>query len=183
MHRDPNIEDAPLTELGERQAHHVGPYLAETYAIDAIFASPLQRAHKTATIAATYLGLPVTVDEGLREFNDWEAGWTPQALSQWDMSPATPELTLGYRRFRPQVLAAMQRCVEPYLGDKTVLVVAHGGTIGVMLRILCGSDTPQMWIWNTAINMVEWNRPEHEGSWIFHALNQIEHLPVAMRTY
>lgn len=183
VHRDDTIVDAPLTALGEQQARRLGPYLAEHYAIDAIFASPLQRAHKTARLAAAYLDLPVTVDEGLREFNDWDAGWAPTPVGCWDMSPEVPELTLGYGRFRPQVLGAMQRCVEPYLGDKTVLVVAHGGTIGVMLRILLGSDTPRMWIWNTSINIVEWDRPGREGTWIFHLMNELAHLPAEMRTY
>ena len=183
VHRDPTVKNAPLTVLGEQQAHQLGPYLAEAYAIDAIFASPLRRSHKTAMIAASYLGLPVTLDEDLREFDDWEAGWAPLPVSRWDMSPPTPHLNPGYEHFRAQVLAAMQRCVEPYLGDKTVLVVAHGGTIGVMLRILMGADTPRTWIWNAAINMVEWDRPEREGSWIFHYMNQMDHLPTAMRTH
>jgi len=175
--------DAPLTTLGEAQAHRLGMYLAQHYTIEAIFASPLKRTRHTSEIVAAYLDLPVTYDDDLREFDEWEAGWAPLPASMWDMSPATEELTPGYSRFRPRVLAAMRRAVEPYPGDKTVLVVAHGGTIGVMLRILFGSDTPRMWLWNASVSLVEWDRPGREGSWILHYFNAMEYLPLSMRTY
>ena len=175
--------DAPLTELGETQAHHLGAYLAEYYPIDAMFASPLKRARRTSEIVASYLDLPVTFDDDLREFDEWDAGWAPLPKAMWDMAPATEELAPGYSRFRPRVFAAMQRAVESNLGDKTVLVVAHGGTIGVMLRILFGSDTPRMWLWNASVNLVEWDRPGREGSWILHYFNAMEYLPLSMRTY
>ncbi len=175
--------DAPLTQLGELQAHRLGEHLARYYTIEAIFSSTLRRAQRTADIVASYLNMPVREDLDFREFDEWEAGWAPLPISRWDMTPATEELTPGYGRFRARVLGAMQRAVSPYKDDETVLVVAHGGTIGAMLRILLGNDTPRSWIWNASINMMEWDRPGREGSWILHYINNMEYLPPFMRTY
>ncbi len=176
--------DSPLTALGEAQAHRLGEYLAAADdSITAIVASPLQRARRTAEIVASYLALPVAVEPDFREFEDWDDGWAPLAVSMWDMSPATPTLALGYSRFRARVLAALQRTVEAYADTAAqLLLVTHAGTIGAQVRILLGSDTPRLWINNASLSLFEWGHPEREGSWTVHYLNRLEHLPPPMRT-
>lgn len=174
--------DAPLTSLGELQAQRLGDYLARMYAVDAIFTSPLQRARRTAEIAAGYLDMPVTVEPDLSEFEDWDLGWAPLPASRWDVSPATPTLSFGYARYRARILAALQRIVESHLDGKTVLLVAHGGTLGAVFRILLGSDTPRLWLWNASLSLVEWGQRSRGESWILHLLNQMEYLPAFMRT-
>ncbi len=175
-------KDAPLTPLGESQAHCLGQYLAQNGRLDAIYASPLQRARRTADIAASYLGMTATPEPGLCEFEDWENGWAPAPVSMWDMSPAAA-LSLGYSRFREQVLEAMQRIVTAHLGSEgAVLVIAHGGSIGTMLRIALGSDTPSLYLFNAALNQLEWSHSQWRDTWSLVAVNQMDYLPLELRT-
>ncbi len=174
--------DGPLTALGEAQAHRLGAYLATYEPLTAIVASPLQRARHTAEIVASYLALPVTLEADLREFDEWAAGWAPLPVAMWDASPATSELEPGYSRFRQRVGAALRRVVEEYDAAAQLLIVAHAGTIGTILRILIGSDTPRLWLANTGLTLVEWGHPERGQSWIIHYVNCVEHLPPALRT-
>jgi len=175
-------KDAPLTPLGETQAHYLGQYLAQNGRPDAIYASPLQRARRTAEIVASYLNMTPEVEPGLCEFEDWENGWAPAPVSMWDMSPAAA-LSPGYGRFRAQVLGAMQRIVAAYLdGERTVLVVAHGGSIGTILRIALGSDTLGVYPFNAALNQLEWTHSRWRDTWSLFVVNQMDYLPPELRT-
>lgn len=60
--------DVPLSEHGIRQGRAVAAALCEL-PIQAIFASPLQRAYQTAEIAAAELGLDIRTDDRLKELN------------------------------------------------------------------------------------------------------------------
>jgi len=62
------VEDAPLTALGQRQAEALGARLA-VEKIDSVFASPLQRAARTAEAVAAVAGLSVTLREELVEMD------------------------------------------------------------------------------------------------------------------
>jgi broad specificity phosphatase PhoE len=61
--------DTPLSARGSRQAEYLAIRLAGE-AIDAVWASPLIRARETAAIVAAPLGLGVSLDADLVEF-DW----------------------------------------------------------------------------------------------------------------
>jgi len=173
----------PLTELGERQAHTLGAYLAQSELIHAVVTSTMRRAQHTAEIVASYLGLTPVEEHDLREFEEWEeGGWSPLPVSMWDPAPAVPEFSPAYGRFRARVAEALKRAVASMAPDQTLLIVAHGGTIGVILRLILGSDTPRLWAANTALHLVEWDRPEWGASWVVHYLNNLEHLPVELRT-
>jgi broad specificity phosphatase PhoE len=178
--------DAPLTALGELQSHHLGEFLAQHYNVGALYSSNLQRAHRTAEIVASYVDLPHNVELDLREFDEWEAGWAPTPGSMWETAPSGEAFSPGYARFRQRVDATLRRVVEAYDAahdpEAPLLIIAHGGTIGVILRILMGSDTPRIWAWNTALHMIEWNRPNWGQGWVIHYLNRMEHLPHFMRT-
>jgi len=63
---DPGIEDPRLTEQGRRQVETAVPQLAAE-GLRRIVASPYTRALETAEIVATALGLPIEVDERVRE--------------------------------------------------------------------------------------------------------------------
>ena len=180
--RDGAGDDPPLTSLGKRQADRLGAYLADHESVEAIYASDLQRARDTAEIAAAHLDLDVVFDLDLREFDNWAAGWVPAPVSQWDSSPATAELTPGYRAFRRQVKSALQRIVTASTGRETVLIVAHGGTLGTIWRILLGSDTPRIECWNAALHEVTWVNSEWGDAWHFHILNRMDYLPPELRT-
>ena len=59
--------DAPLTELGKKQAEHVAEYLAANEHIDKIIYSGLTRTRQTAAPLGERLGLPLHADTALRE--------------------------------------------------------------------------------------------------------------------
>jgi broad specificity phosphatase PhoE len=81
--------DYSLTEKGVLQAQQAGGYIS-TLGLDAIYASPLKRAHETARIVADACDLPIAgTFEDLREFNVGSLeGQTPTAAlwAQFDIS-------------------------------------------------------------------------------------------------
>lgn len=116
--------DIPLNPVGIAQARSAATLLANC-GIHSIVASPLSRAHDTATMAAEVIGRDVALDPELREcsfgvqegqpmaqwFDDWVAGhFTPDG--------AEPFLTLQARAVR-----AVNRALER---ESPVLIVAHG---------------------------------------------------------
>ncbi len=134
--------DAPLTELGQRQALAVAKYLAdETF--DAIFSSDLQRARHTAQAIASYHNLPVQEDADLREISmgTWE-GYTSAELQarnidEWkyvrnDSINHAPPGGENFSQVLERAGRALQHCREQYT-DKTVLWAAHGGFIEAAL--------------------------------------------------
>ena len=69
---DPGITDAPLTELGRRQAGDVARLAAgmrETHPITRLVCSPYMRALQTAAIIGEILDLPIAVDPLVRELS------------------------------------------------------------------------------------------------------------------
>lgn len=139
-------QDPPLTDLGRRQARSAATALG---AVDAVFASDLQRAAETATIIATELGvLPIMVDSGLRERNagEWEGLTRTEIERDWPGyldPPADAHVgfaTSGPRRppsWEPDA-SVLERATEALgrihgvVGDGDALVVTHGGLIYVL---------------------------------------------------
>ena len=65
-----------LAEEGQAQAEAVAQRIAELSQVDAVYASPLERARETAAPIAKATGLKVTTDRGLLEcdFGEWTGG-------------------------------------------------------------------------------------------------------------
>jgi broad specificity phosphatase PhoE len=116
--------DIPLNETGLAQAHAAAARLRGR-GIASIFSSPLSRARVTAEIAGDALGLPVVVEDGLREvaFGVQEgqpmAGW----FQEWVAGRLTPEGAESFSSLRDRGVEA----INGALGyPPAVLVVAHG---------------------------------------------------------
>ena len=139
--------DPPLTDLGRRQARSAAASLG---AVDAVFASDLQRASETAAIIAGQLGIgPVIVDEGLRERDAGE--WSGLTRAEIDRDwpgyldrPADVHASFGpgVAQRRPpswepddsvleRATAALQRIHET-VGDGDAVAITHGGLIYVL---------------------------------------------------
>src|SRR3972149_11939046 len=73
VRRFQGVQDVPLSEIGVRQAEALGAVLRRRR-VAAIYTSPLQRARRTAEIAAAGLSVPVVSVEDLRELSlgEWE---------------------------------------------------------------------------------------------------------------
>ena len=128
--------DPPLSELGHRQATAASSRLGS---VDAVVASPLERAHHTAQILAGSIGVgPVVLEPDLveRDVGEWsgltrteiEAGW-PGFLDTARRPPSfeADELVLA------RAVAALGRLAAAF-DSGTVLVVTHGGVIGTLER-------------------------------------------------
>lgn len=136
--------DPPLSGLGERQALDAVDVLTRAGSplprVDRVWASPLQRARRTAEIIAGGLGLDVATDLRLQEVDagEWsgktrseiEAGW-PGYLEASRRPPGFEDR----EHLAARALAALADIVAAAPG-RTVLVVTHGGLIGAVERHL-----------------------------------------------
>ncbi|GAA1007628.1 bifunctional RNase H/acid phosphatase [Acrocarpospora pleiomorpha] len=136
--------DPSLTPAGMAQAEAVAVRLArEPYRIEAIMSSPLTRARQTAEAVGARIGLPVRVDEGLREadFGAWEGHtfaeiqerW-PHELAAWLADPAVaPPGGESFTEAGRRVERARDRILTDHQG-KTVLMVSHVTPIKLLVR-------------------------------------------------
>jgi len=149
--------DAPLSELGRRQAAAVGARLADLD-VDAVYSSTLQRARDTARAIAEPHGLVITEVEDLGEIHLWRD--LPQdkglldALDPDELRRILKEANRSRRwdayrygeprdAFRARVVAAIDSIMARHVGQR-VVVACHGGVInGYIAHALASSlDTP-----------------------------------------
>jgi uncharacterized phosphatase len=168
--------DAPLTEIGVRQAHLLGEWL-KTHApeIDRIVCSPLQRAHNTAKIVNEYLRLPLTVHDDLEEMREFVANSLPQREHplQPESEFRTPDYLPYYEGYREQVARALAYLTADVHRAEPTLVVSHGGTMATLMRLIMERHDLRIHTNNTAMIDVSWS----EGKWYLWGLNMIRHLP------
>jgi broad specificity phosphatase PhoE len=170
--------DSPLTELGHEQARLLGAWLAEHETVTAFYASPLRRARQTAEILNSYLQMEVTYLDDLREADDYPLPHVPshsELLAPCDSSPPDQ----FYQAFRDRIERATALIVngDP---DGSVLVVAHGGSLGILIRLLLGAPAALISTDNCALHKLSWRPPQADanmgGHWIVHYLNRRSHL-------
>jgi alpha-ribazole phosphatase len=134
--------DIPLNEGGRRQAKALAQRLSGEK-IDAIYTSDLQRARETAEAIAAFHELPVRADPRLREiaFGDWEGltseeiqGRDAESLTAWHDDPlhASPPGGEMLHQVARRAGAALAEITAGH-PDRTVLIVAHGGILRVLL--------------------------------------------------
>jgi broad specificity phosphatase PhoE len=139
--------DTALNALGREQARELAESLAGE-PLAAVYASDLSRARETAEIVARARGLPVVIDERLREINfgAWEGLTTPEveerfpeAVEAWRMNDGFHEFTGGetYDVMGARVVAALEEIARAHPGEQ-VLVVLHGGPIRGLLAHAAG---------------------------------------------
>ncbi|MEU9147433.1 bifunctional RNase H/acid phosphatase [Streptomyces sp. NPDC048349] len=141
--------DPELSPAGRRQASAVAEALAARGTVQTVITSPLRRCRETAQVVADRLGLPVAVEEGLREvdFGAWE-GLTfaevrerfPDDLQAWLDSPrAAPtgggeSFTVATRR----ISATRDRLLAEHAG-RTALLVTHVTPVKILVRLALGA--------------------------------------------
>ena len=142
--------DPPLTAIGVAQAERVGERMA-SYGVDAIYASPLQRAYNTAKPIADRTGISIKVIEDLQEINEpmREGSVDPNAnretadhraiKARFEVEPTWDNLPGGESsaHFRERIGRAFAQIVEECPGKK-VAVACHGGVIQTYVAlVLC----------------------------------------------
>jgi probable phosphoglycerate mutase len=142
----------PLTERGHEQAAALGGHLASAHEVDRIVSSDLRRAEETARYVARETGLELETDRAWRErdFGCLQGLTVPDlfgdhpayALSQSGAAAATacPDSGESVVEARERVLAGWERLQRELDGEETVVVVAHGGSIRLVLGSVLGYD-------------------------------------------
>jgi broad specificity phosphatase PhoE len=150
-------EGGSLTALGRKQAAALGETLAGRR-VAHVWTSTLARAVQTAEIAAARLGVGVTTRRGLREFSVGNHAGVPKDIDpflntylRWldgDLDVRMPGSETG-REIADRVGGVLREIADLHPGE-TVLVVSHGGAIGVGVPTLCRMDVEQSQLANTA---------------------------------
>ncbi|MBI5087331.1 MAG: MSMEG_4193 family putative phosphomutase, partial [Actinobacteria bacterium] len=148
-----------LAEAGQQQAQRAADRIAELPTVDAIYASPLERARETAAPIAAARGMKVQVDKGLLEcdFGDWTGAELKKLmkLPEWrtvQQAPSTFTFPGGesFTSMQLRMVGAIDRLRALHPGGVVVCVshadpikaaVAHamGTHIDLFQRIVIGT--------------------------------------------
>ncbi|HEY8173341.1 MAG TPA: histidine phosphatase family protein [Dehalococcoidia bacterium] len=182
----PSVFDPPLTAAGEEQARRVGERLARER-VDAVYASPLQRAYNTGAEVAKRLNLEVQVIDDLQEINEplrgteqnpediLPPGMTHDEIKRrfeenptWDNLPGNEKSAA----FRARIVGAMDQIIADNPGKK-VAVACHGGVIQSYVAHILGltSDFP-IYSFNASITSIR----AHGDRRVIWRLNDLAHL-------
>jgi 2,3-bisphosphoglycerate-dependent phosphoglycerate mutase len=136
-HEHAGPADPHLSEVGVAQAEALARWLVEE-AIDALWASPMRRAQETVAPVAEALGLPVTTDDGLAEYDKDATSYIPIEELKAAGDPRWLEVPEQPEHFQGVVVEAVERIVATHPGQR-VAVICHGGVVnayaGRVLRI------------------------------------------------
>ena len=155
VRRFQGVQDVALSELGARQAEALGLALRRLR-ITAVYTSPLERARRTAEIAAAGLGVPLTPVHDLRELSlgDWE-GRTVEEIralpgdpyERWVRDPVAclPPGAEPLPEVQARVVSAMADIAAAHPNGRQVLVVCHGGVISAYLAHCLGLPLSSIW--------------------------------------
>ncbi|MFC4606191.1 histidine phosphatase family protein [Rhodococcus kronopolitis] len=140
--------DPGLTPQGHTQAARL-PAALTAYPVSAIVSSPQRRALETAEPLARALGLAVTPDTGLAEYDHGRSDYIPIHEAKEVAPEAYARILAGHlpdfvdeTTFRTRVLDGIARVIAAADHEDTVAVFAHGGVINVYLQHLLGLDRP-----------------------------------------
>ena len=165
----------PLSDRGREQARRLAERLGDEYGgVAAIYTSSLSRAAETAQILAEVIDAPVIGDDRLREYDVGKlTGLTmeeirerfPQVYAAWekDVEEWVPfpgsEGNEGFDRRVRQVFAEI---IARHGSDENVIVVSHGGTLGVYLGQIVGLPAGRRSPFafdNASLTVVDLSRP------------------------
>lgn len=175
--------DVPLTERGVEQAQRLASWLSGE-SIAAIYSSDLQRARTTADVLAGDR-VPVTDDPRFREgrFGVFEGLTTPEIQARYpEEFRLWRESAVEHRPPGGETLEdLLERCVAGARdalarhGGETIMIVAHGGPVRVLVCGLLGLEMrhyPQIRVENTSVTRIYYTA---RGP-ILAALNEVGHL-------
>jgi len=144
--------DSPLTADGLAGVRATASHLAGTR-FDAAYTSPSGRTRTTAAeILVHHPGTPLVVLDGLKEmsFGDLEASPEDELFRDVDARELFGSVLAGThpgfpggepaRDYIERVVAAFESIEQAHAEDEHVLVVSHGVTLAVYLRLVVGGD-------------------------------------------
>lgn len=153
QHRYQGQSDVPLSELGRKQANCLARRLVNEK-VGASYASDLKRAWETASIIEMKIGTGIIPEPRLREMNfgvfegltfheaqvrhpDIMAAW----LKDYNQPPPDGE---QLNVFSARVMSFLDDLQKKH-SDQTILIVAHGGPLSEMIRLVLGLPSERRW--------------------------------------
>ena len=155
VRRFQGIQDVPLSDLGHRQAAALGAALRRGR-LRHVYASPLERARRTAEAVGAEVGVPLTLIDDLRELSlgEWE-GCTVEEIRALPGDPYTRWVRDPVRHLPPggepladvqaRALRAVDAIAAAHPDGDEVLVVSHGGIISAYLAHCLGLPLSSIW--------------------------------------
>jgi ribonuclease H / adenosylcobalamin/alpha-ribazole phosphatase len=152
--RYPSTRDLPLSERGRDQVTALAAAL-HGVTLDAVFASPSQRARETAASLASQRNLEVQVVPELAEMGFGQLGGMsfaeavrafPKTIKRWVENPFEVTLPEGepFLDFVGRVRRARRQITREWAGG-TIAVVAHGGVVAVWRCLEEGRPWSDFW--------------------------------------
>lgn len=171
--------DPELSADGHAQARHLGEYLALEH-IDAIYTSPMKRAHQTALPLAEIKGLTPVIEPDVAEWDQHSNEYIPIEELKAANDPRWQELASGAwtseedpAEFNTRVLGALGRIIDAHRGGR-VVVTCHGGVINSFLSHILGIDRGQFFYPNyTSIHRIAASSKGHRS---ILSVNETSHL-------
>lgn len=163
--------DTDLTGLGRQQAARLADWLAgQGYTFTALYCSPLKRARQTAHRINTHFGLEIVFDPDLRETEEPYLDVLPRRAGPLGDEPSPP-FAPEYEQMRERVARATSRILAENPKGR-VLIVAHAGTLGTMLRTILGTHALLLHTGLAAVNCLHWQG----NMWSLQYVNRQDHL-------
>lgn len=175
-----------LDDLGVRQAEATGRYLAERWPVDAVYASPMQRAVQTGAAIAHAHRLTVQPFAGLLDidFGEWQGRSPaeveehhPEQLRAWFEAPHTVQFPGGENLgdVRDRVVSGLRQVVARHPGE-TVALVGHAVVNRVLLCAVLGLTNAGFWRLRQDTCAVNVFDSEEDGAFTLVLLNDTCHL-------
>jgi alpha-ribazole phosphatase/probable phosphoglycerate mutase len=172
--------DDPLSDTGWRQMRAA---VGRDRPWDLIVSSPLSRCLAFAEDLSQSSGLPLEIDDRLKEigFGEWQ-GKTREEITEYDpgvlqrfyRDPTTyrPDGAEGLAEFRSRIVAAVNDILNRHAG-KHILVICHAGTIRMVMGHILGiplSNLFRIKVANAGITRIEYAEQGEEflGQLVFH---------------
>lgn len=134
--------DFPLTELGRQQASLMAEGITDRFKPTKIWASPLKRAHETASILSEKCGVPIILEEELMEYNNGVLAGLPREIAamKYPIPPGgrkpheSVENGESMLDFRLRVERVFSKIITESGDASRIAIVAHGGTISNLIK-------------------------------------------------
>ena len=162
-------EDAPLSELGLRQAEALANRLRHEH-IHAIYTSPLQRARRTADAIARYHpAVPFTEETALYEIHHgvWQGLLAAdvrerysELLEEWRNHPTRCQMPGGesFSNILRRTLNFQERLCRLHTGQ-TILLSTHDVVVKILIADALGMHMDRinrLWVTNASISVIEY---------------------------
>ena len=186
------IGDTALSPLGILQAERLRDRLAATgeIAADVLISSTFKRARQTAEIIAPTLKLPIVFDDEVQELRDgaaegmhieeYRAKYGEVNFRETPFRQVSPAGE-NWGQFVLRVSTALDRIIREHEG-KTIVIVCHGGVIGVSFLYFFGTGSlqyPQAGFDTDNTSITHWARHIYSGRqarWRLKCYNDDMHL-------